>query len=172
MSRVLRTPLCERLGIEWPIFGFAHSVDVVAAVSAHGGMGVFGGTRNTPEEITEAMLAVRAKAGSRPFGLDLVLPKGMPRTADRAAIELEIPAGHREFVDGLWKKYNVPPPSQPGMRSRFVRSEEIAAAQIEAALSTDVDLFACGIGAPPEVVARAKSLGKTTLALVLSLIHI
>ena len=35
----LKTPICSRLGIEWPIFGFAHSVDVVSAVSAQGGLG-------------------------------------------------------------------------------------------------------------------------------------
>ena len=167
----LKTPICSRLGIEWPIFGFAHSVDVVSAVSAHGGLGVFGGTRNTPEEITDAMTQARRGAGEAPIGLDLVLPKGMPQTANRQAIEAEIPQAHREFVDGLWKKYQVPAPSKPGMRSRFVRSEEIAAAQVEAALATDVNVFACGIGAPKEVVARAKALGKTTLALVGSQRH-
>lgn len=171
MANALKTPLCAQLGIDYPIFGFAHSTDVVSAVSQCGGLGVFGGTRNTPDEITAAMATVRAGAGRRRIGLDLVLPKGMPQTEDREAIEAGIPDGHREFVAGIWKKYDVPPPSAPGMRSRFVRSEEVAALQVEAALATDVDLFACGIGAPREVVARAKALGKTTVALVGSRRH-
>ena len=29
----MRTPLCDRFGIETPIFGFSHSVEVVAAVA-------------------------------------------------------------------------------------------------------------------------------------------
>ena len=171
MTSPLRTPICDLLGIDVPVFGFAHSTAVVAAVSERGGMGVFGGTRNTPEEITAAMNDVRGLVGQRPYGLDLVLPKGMPQEENRDQIESEIPDAHRQFVQGLWEKYEVPPPSQPGMRSRFVRSEAVAARQIEAAMATDVNLFACGIGAPPAVVARAKSLGKTTVALVGSRRH-
>ena len=38
-------------------------------------------------------------------------------------------------------------------------------------VGTDVNVFACGIGAPKEAVARAKALGKTTLALVGSQRH-
>jgi len=167
----LKTPLCDLLGVELPLFGFAHSTEVVSAVSKRGGIGIFGGTRNTPAEITDAMSGIRARVGTKPVGLDLVLPKGMPRTADRAAIEAEIPEAHRAFVASLWEKYEVPPASEPGMRSRFVRSEEVAAAQVEAALASDVEVFACGIGAPPEVIARAKQLGKVTVALVGSRRH-
>ena len=169
--RGLKTPLCDLLGIDLPLFGFAHSTEVVAAVSGRGAVGIFGGTRNTPEEITSELAAIRSQVGAKPTGIDLVLPKGMPQTANRDAIEAEIPQGHREFVAGLWEKYEVPPPSEPGMRSRFVRSEEVAAAQIEAALESDIEVFACGIGAPPEVVSRAKMLGKVTVALVGSRRH-
>ena len=42
----------------------------------------------------------------------------------------------------------------------------MASAQIEAVLASDVDLLACGIGAPPEMLLRAKARGKKTLALV------
>lgn len=163
---MLRTPVCDLLGLEFPLFGFAHDASVVAAISERGGVGVYGGTRETPKEITAGLSEIRSVVGHRPIGIDLVLPKGMPKTADRARIEADIPAGHREFVSHLITKYAVPPPRERGMRSRFVRSEEIAAAQIDAALATDVEVFACGIGAPPEVVDRAKKLGKVTVALV------
>ena len=52
----LTSPLCEELGIEVPIFGFAHDVDTVAAISNAGGYGVYGATRRFPHEI-EAELA-------------------------------------------------------------------------------------------------------------------
>ena len=42
--------LCERLGIEYPIFAFSHCRDVAAAVSKAGGMGVLGAGWFTPEE--------------------------------------------------------------------------------------------------------------------------
>ena len=38
----MRTELCERFGIEFPIFAFSHCRDVVAAVSQAGGFGVLG----------------------------------------------------------------------------------------------------------------------------------
>jgi NAD(P)H-dependent flavin oxidoreductase YrpB (nitropropane dioxygenase family) len=165
-NSLLRTAICERLGIALPIFGFAHSVEVVAAISRAGGVGIYGATRDTPEEIAERLARLRVLAGDRPFGVDLVLPRGMPPLDDRAAIEAELPEEHRRFVDRLYAKYQVPPPTKPGMRSRFVRSEEIAARQIEAVLASDADIFACGIGAPPAAVADAKSRGKLTVALV------
>jgi NAD(P)H-dependent flavin oxidoreductase YrpB (nitropropane dioxygenase family) len=38
----MRTPICDELGIEYPIFAFSHGRDVVAAVSRAGGLGVLG----------------------------------------------------------------------------------------------------------------------------------
>ena len=38
----MKTPICEQLGIEFPIFAFSHCRDVVAAVSKAGGLGVLG----------------------------------------------------------------------------------------------------------------------------------
>ncbi|MFN2427118.1 MAG: nitronate monooxygenase, partial [Candidatus Binatia bacterium] len=38
----MKTEICKRLGIEFPIFAFSHCRDVVAAVSNAGGFGVLG----------------------------------------------------------------------------------------------------------------------------------
>ncbi|MEM6707067.1 MAG: nitronate monooxygenase [Acidobacteriota bacterium] len=160
------TEICERFGLQAPVFGFAHSIEAAAAISRAGGLGVYGATRDTPEEIRANLARVRELAGDRPIGVDLVLPKGMPERDDRDAIEEQIPAEHREFVESLAARYRVPPASGPGMRSRFVRSEDIAREQVEAVLESSIDLFACGIGMPLEVVERAKDQGMTTLALV------
>ena len=54
----------------------------------------------------------------------------------------------------------------PGIRTRFIRSAEIEAAQIQAVLDSEVDMFACGIGAPAPVIKEAKARDKTTLALI------
>ncbi len=171
MARVW-TPLCERLGIRYPIFGFAHDVVTVAAITNAGGFGVYGATRRFPEEITAELAAIRALVGDKPFGVDLVLPPGMPEHNSRAAIEAEIPQAHKDFVQGLVDKYQVPEASEPGMRTRFIRSTEIEQAQLRAVLDSDVDMFACGIGAPPDAVAEAKHKGKTTLALIGSPHHV
>ena len=97
----LRTPICESLGIEYPIFlagmgGVAYA-DVCAAVSEGGGFGTLGMAAEGPERIREEMRKVR-KLTDRPFGVDLLaaLPDSMMR-----AIDVIIAEGARVFVAGL-----------------------------------------------------------------------
>jgi len=168
----LWSPLCDELGIDVPIFGFAHDIKTVAAISAAGGYGCYGATRRFPQEIRDELAEIRSLVSDKPFGVDLVLPPGMPEHNSREAIEAEIPIEHKEFVDQLIEKYKVPPASEPGMRTRFIRSAEIEEQQIRAVLESDVNMFACGIGAPPRVIADAKAIGKTTLALIGSPHHV
>jgi NAD(P)H-dependent flavin oxidoreductase YrpB (nitropropane dioxygenase family) len=160
------TAFSDRFGIAYPIAGFSHSVDVVVEVTRAGGFGVFAATRNTPDEIESELHEIRDRVGDRPFGVDLVIPKGMPARNNREAIEAELPAEHRAFVDHLYNKYRVPAPIRAGKRTRFVRSEETAANQVRVVMNSDVNLLALGVGSPPEVVALAKECGKTVLALV------
>lgn len=168
----MRTPVTEQLGIDHPIFGFAHDINTVAAITNAGGIGIYGATRRFPSEITDELAQIRALVGDRPFGVDLVLPDGMPEHNSRAEIEQHIPEAHKTFVDGIIEKYDVPEPSGPGARTRFIRSTEIETEQLEAVMASDVDLFACGIGAPRAAVERAKELGKSTAALIGSPRHV
>ncbi|MGH1490736.1 MAG: NAD(P)H-dependent flavin oxidoreductase [Acidimicrobiales bacterium] len=168
----ITTALSRRLGIAHPIFGFAHDIATVAAITNAGGFGVYGATRRFPHEIRDELAELRRLVGDKPFGVDLVLPDGMPEYNSRDEIEKHIPDGHRAFVSDLIEKYQVPEPSGPGMRTRFIRSTEIEAEQLEAVMASDVDLFACGIGAPRAAVDRAKELGKLTAALIGSPRHV
>ena len=61
----LRTPICERLGIDYPIFqagmGWIAYGELAAAVSAAGGLGVIGaGSTMTPDEMREQIRLVRS----------------------------------------------------------------------------------------------------------------
>ena len=47
----MKTEICEKLGIEVPIFAFTHCRDVVVAVSKAGGLGVLGAVGFTPEQL-------------------------------------------------------------------------------------------------------------------------
>lgn len=153
------------MGIQQPIFAFSHSVAVTAAVSRCGGLGVYGATRRTPDEIREELRQIRALAGDVPIGVNLVLPPGMPEDNDATALEDGIPARHKDFVKTLYDKYQVPAPKRKGMRTRFLRSNEIAREQMNAVVESDVQLVACGIGAPADFVERCKRAGKTIVAL-------
>src|SRR5690349_16659603 len=100
-SQTLWSPLCDRLGIKYPIFGFNHSVDVTIALCKAGGIGIYGATRRTPEEIRAELAAIRAGVGDLPFGVDLVLPNGMPERNNREEIEARLPNEHRAFVEHI-----------------------------------------------------------------------
>ena len=162
----LHTVICDRFGVDVPIFGFTHSRDAVAAVCRSGGIGIWGATRNTPEEIEEGLADIAERVDGRPFGIDLVLPQGMPARNNREEIEAMLPDGHRAFVDHLYEKYDVPRDGQAGGRSRFVRSEEVARRQVNVVLDSDADIFAMGVGSPPEFIREAKARNKTLVSLV------
>jgi nitronate monooxygenase len=71
-----RTPLCELLGIEYPILqsgmGSIAGPDLAIAVSRAGGLGAFGATDLKPDELREAFKTIRA-ATDRPFAVNLLL---------------------------------------------------------------------------------------------------
>src|ERR1700749_2157168 len=73
-NAVMRTPLCKRLGIEFPIFAFSHCRDVVAAVSRAGGFGVLGAVAYSPEQLEEELSWIDAHVDGKPYGVDTVIP--------------------------------------------------------------------------------------------------
>ncbi|MEL6984903.1 MAG: nitronate monooxygenase, partial [Actinomycetota bacterium] len=62
----LRTPVAEQLGLQYPIFGFAHDIATVAAITNAGGIGVYGATRRFPQEIADELAQIRELVGDRP----------------------------------------------------------------------------------------------------------
>ena len=166
-----RTPVCDLFGIERPIFGFAHSVAVTAAISRAGGLGVYGATMDEPEEIAEKARQLRALCGDRPFGIDPLPPSAVGDETDRAKVQADLPQGHKDFVAGLAEKYAVPPPTAKGFYGRNVRSQTLFRRQVEAALASEADVFAAAVGVPPAVIAEAKAAGKRTISLVGAVRH-
>jgi NAD(P)H-dependent flavin oxidoreductase YrpB (nitropropane dioxygenase family) len=162
----LRTALCRRLGIDVPIFGFSHSVDVTVALAECGGFPVFGAARETPDRIAEDIAIIRKRIGQRPFGVDLMYPKLAGDEPDRQTAYAKTPAAHRAFVDAIRSKYNVPPVGAGNFFSSQIRNQEFFRAQTEAVLASDADAVVTAVGLPAEVIARAKARGKTTFALI------
>jgi NAD(P)H-dependent flavin oxidoreductase YrpB (nitropropane dioxygenase family) len=82
---MLRTRICELLGIEHPIvlggMGTGTSPALVAAVSAAGGLGVLGATQQDPAAVARDAAAIRALTG-KPFGLNLLLFRERPGQYD------------------------------------------------------------------------------------------
>jgi len=101
----IRTPICDMLGIDYPILlagmGGVSYAEVCAAVSEAGGFGTLGMAGRSPEEIRAQMRRVR-QLTKKPFGVDLLaaVPESLERTAD-----MIIEEGASAFISGL----GVPP---------------------------------------------------------------
>src|SRR5579859_6012972 len=110
----MHTEVCDRLGIEFPIFAFSHCRDVVAAVSKAGGFGVLGALAFAPDQLEIELHWIDEHVDGRPYGVDLVMPakyvgKGGGEDASLAHLEEMIPAAHHEFVEHLLDEHHVPP---------------------------------------------------------------
>jgi enoyl-[acyl-carrier protein] reductase II len=98
---MLRTPLCDLLGIEHPVMlagmGGVSYAAVAAAVSEAGGFGCLGAAMMHHDEMKREIAAVRA-ATRKPFGVDLLTAS--PRDLV-AMVETICESGARAFVAGL-----------------------------------------------------------------------
>ena len=162
----LNTALCKRLGIEVPIFGFSHSIDVTVALAEAGGFPVFGAAREGPEKIREDIALIRRRLGSKPFGVDLMYPKLAGDESSREEARKKLPAEHVAFAEKLRTKYAIPAPTKPNFFADQIRNQAFFKAQTEAVLESQVDAVVTAVGLPKDVVHAAKARGKTTFALV------
>jgi NAD(P)H-dependent flavin oxidoreductase YrpB (nitropropane dioxygenase family) len=157
----MRTPVCDTLGIEYPILAFSHCRDVVAAVTNAGGFGVFGATAFTPEMLDAELTWIDEQVGDRPYGVDILFPasyigqEGGLAHSDLAAM---IPDEHRRFVDDLLERYEVPPLAEADGRPThaLALTPEKLALLTEIAFAHPIRLIANALGPPPvELVERA-----------------
>ncbi|MDP4508496.1 NAD(P)H-dependent flavin oxidoreductase [Nonomuraea turcica] len=174
----MRTAICERLGIEFPLFAFSHCRDVVAAVTNAGGFGVLGAIAYSPEQLDTELTWIDERVGGRPYGVDVLVPGKIDDSAlDRRAHLLDfIPDRHRDFVTHLLAKYGVSAPAQPltAVADELGRRVTAAGATglIDVALKHPIGLIASALGPPPEeMVAKARQAGVPVAALVGTVEH-
>ena len=170
----MHTELCDRLGIEFPIFAFTHCRDVVAAVSNAGGLGVLGAVGFTPEQLAVELDWIDEHVGDKPYGVDIVIPgkyEGMGEmdveklTSDLNAM---IPAEHREFVATLLAEHDVPELPEDHQRVSLLGwTEATATPQVHEALRHEkVKLIANALGTPPpEIIEEIHETGRLVAAL-------
>ncbi|HEY3905235.1 MAG TPA: nitronate monooxygenase family protein [Streptosporangiaceae bacterium] len=166
---MLRTPICDLLGIEHPIVGFTPSEHVAAAISRAGGLGVLGCVRyNDATDLDAALHWMDANTDGRPYGVDVVMPAKVPAEGNQFDLGELIPSGHRAFVDETLLKLGVPPLPEDGQRNEGVLGwlHSIAKAHVEVALTHPVALIANALGSPPDdVIASAHAQGIKVAAL-------
>jgi hypothetical protein len=147
VSRLRPTPICERLGIRHPIFGFSHSPDVVVELARAGGFGVLGLAREMPDEVPALLADVERRLDGLPYGVDLMLPQNVPQQGDIEALRDSLPAAHVEFVKALRGRFDIPPPTRPSFFTTQVRRKPVRVKQIELVLaSATAAMVATAIG--------------------------
>jgi NAD(P)H-dependent flavin oxidoreductase YrpB (nitropropane dioxygenase family) len=165
----VRTDLCDRFGIEYPIVGFSPSEHVVAAISRAGGLGVLGCVRyNEPEELDAALTWLDDNTGGKPYGVDVVMPSHEPTEGAPADLDKLIPPGHRDFVERTLLRLGVPPLGVDESRRAGVLGwlHSVARSHVEVALTHPVKLIANALGPPPpDVIEQAHEHGLTVAAL-------
>jgi NAD(P)H-dependent flavin oxidoreductase YrpB (nitropropane dioxygenase family) len=160
----VRTPVCDLLGIEFPILAFSHCRDVVAAVSKAGGLGVLGAVAMSPEQLEIELEWIEGELKGKPYGVDLLVPAsyiGIEEGGLNADTLADmIPEGHRQFLEEMLDRYDVPPlpageqlPRNVGLLSW---SHKGAQPLLDVALSRpDIRLVANALGPAPEFMVEA-----------------
>ena len=172
----MRTPLCDDLGIEFPIFAFTHCRDVVVAVSKAGGFGVLGAVGFSPEQLEIELQWIDEHIGDRPYGVDIVIPnkyEGMD--ADMSGDELAamlrdmVPQENLDFARKLLADHGVPvqDEAEDNTMQLLGWTEATATPQVQVALQhPKMTLIANALGTPPaEVMDLIHNAGRKVAAL-------
>jgi NAD(P)H-dependent flavin oxidoreductase YrpB (nitropropane dioxygenase family) len=171
----MRTPICDELGIEFPIFAFTHCRDVVVAVSKAGGFGVLGAVGFTPEQLEVELKRIDEHIGDHPYGVDIVIPnkyEGMDAnmSGDELAEMLKklVPQKHLDFAKKILADHDVPVEHSDEDSLRLLGwTEATATPQVEIALRhPKMTLIANALGTPPaEIIDRIHAEGRKVAAL-------
>jgi NAD(P)H-dependent flavin oxidoreductase YrpB (nitropropane dioxygenase family) len=181
-KRVLRTKLCDMLGIEYPIVcagmgpvligeQAGSPVDLVVAVSEAGGLGVLGGSGFTVDELRQAICDIRARTG-KPFGVDLLLPKnvvegkgvdyGDIKEIPLSAALKTLPKPYQDWISKVRTELGLPGVEvMVKLNTTTMRPFDA----VKVCIEERVPLFCAGLGNPGFMVEEAHANGIKVLAI-------
>ena len=168
----MKSPICDMLGIEFPLVAFTHCRDVVVEVSKAGGFGVLGAAGYGPETLEVELDWIDEHIDGKPYGVDLIAPTSMATTDETTADETldMVPDEHRDFARGILARHNIDTGdlyrNQMGGGGGFL-TENRATNIIDVAFSHPIKLIANALGVPPRyMLDMAKARGVVAAALV------
>jgi NAD(P)H-dependent flavin oxidoreductase YrpB (nitropropane dioxygenase family) len=157
----MRTPICDRLGIEFPLFAFSHCRDVVAAVSKAGGFGVLGALAFSPDQLEIELNWIDEHIDGKPYGVDFAMPEkfvGKGEEFSLDSLQSLIPVEHRDFVEKVLAEHGVPPlpdESEGVLKAAGLGVEAEGPGQVEATLRHPVSMLVNALGPPPAYAVEA-----------------
>ena len=164
----MRTELCDRFGIDYPIFAFTPSEHVAAAVSRAGGLGVLGAVRfNDADELDRTLTWLDENTDGKPYGVDVVMPMKIPTEGTSVDLKAMIPPEHVSFVERTLQQLGVPPLADgEGREGVLGWLHSTARSHVDVALRHRPVLIANALGSPPvDVIEQAHAAGVQVAAL-------
>jgi NAD(P)H-dependent flavin oxidoreductase YrpB (nitropropane dioxygenase family) len=168
----MKSPICDMLGIEFPLLAFSHCRDVVAAVSRAGGFGVLGATGHSPESVRTELKWIDDHCDGKPYGIDVLIPENMATAGEKNvtynSLRTRVPPQHSAFAHDLLEKIGV------SVEDRVARDDtpqpfdpDRAIQVLEAAFEFPIRLIANALGVPPpSMIEMGKKHGVPVAALV------
>jgi len=181
-KRVLKTKLCDMLGIEYPILSAGMGptligektgapVELVVAVSEAGGLGVLGGSGFTVDELRDAIREIKAQT-DKPYGVDLLLP---PRVDRRSPLKSEgpqeislnevlktLPEPYQDWLNKVMKDLDLP---DTDVILKLNTTTMCPQEAIQVCIEEKIPLFCAGLGNPGFMVEDAHAVGIKVLGI-------
>ena len=167
----MRTPICDRLGCDLPIFAFSHCRDVIVEVTRAGGFGVLGASTFSPEQLEAEMNWIDRHTDGKPYGVDVIIPTKYDKEAEKSLHDLEklIPREHRDFMERILGEKGVaqlPPEERERVQREIVTGRggmtpDGARRLLQVALQhPQVKLVVSALGSPPpDVIEELRRRG-------------
>ena len=168
----MKSPICDMLGIDFPLIAFTHCRDVVVEVSKAGGMGVLGAAGYSAQTLEVELNWIDEHVDGKPYGVDLIAPTSMATTDDTTPEQTldMVPSEHRDFARNILAQHNIDTrdlyQGQVGASGGFLTKGR-AANIIDIAFSHPIKLIANALGVPPRyMLDMGKERGVVVAALV------
>ncbi len=159
----MKSPICDMLGIDFPLLAFSHCRDVVAAVSRAGGFGVLGATVHSPASLERELKWIDRHVDGKPYGIDVLIPENISTAGEKnvtwKSLEARVTPAHRAFTCDLLKKYGIELKAtevDPDEPQPF--DGETALQLLDVAFNHPIRLIANALGVPPKAMIE---MGKT-----------
>ncbi len=168
----MKSPICDMLGIEFPLLAFSHCRDVVAAVSRAGGFGVLGATVHTPETLERELKWIDEHVDGKPYGIDVLIPENISTAGEKdvtwKSLEARVPQAHRDYTRKLLQTYGIEPVTTEVADDQPQPFDaRTALALLEVSFNHPIRLIANALGVPPKaMIEMGKKHGVPVAALV------
>ncbi|MBU99327.1 MAG: monooxygenase [Rhodospirillaceae bacterium] len=158
----MKSRLCEKLGIEFPLFAFSHCRNVVVEVSKAGGFGVLGAVGLAPENLEQELKWIDENIDGKPYGIDLLIPSRMDHKNENSQtsddLKALIPKEYYNFVDNILEAHDLETgdlwSGKYGIDYTHNMREAGANKLLEVAFRHPITLFVNALGVPPKSVVE------------------